>query len=330
MRSLFQNHIQPDLDESLANRIDLHMCNREASILEPSPPDTDKNKATKKPATVKTTTPVTRPATRENEPVVEVPMCDSFNPGDITDHSLTQILEKTVVDEATTDDSISTQDSSNVHSSQRRVKLLEFSVAKFKTRQARMCEALKERNAKREADEIDLIKNIKFKTKNIESKDAEKELDRCMTKEDFSRMRICGQFNKGFIVAELDQDLFIIDQHAADEIYNFETLQKAGRIQKQKLLQPKYLELAPSSEHVLIEHLALLEKSGYEMQVCTNRNVGNRIMLTCVPMSAYSNKLLNLKDIDELIYILTETDQGKLTKILISKFSILFPTIISL
>ena len=31
-------------------------------------------------------------------------------------------------------------------------------------------------------------------------------------------------------------------------------------------------------------------------------------MLTCVPMSAQSNKLLNLKDIDELIFILSEND----------------------
>ena len=107
--------------------------------------------------------------------------------------------------------------------------------------------------------------------------------------------------------------MFIIDQHAADEIYNFETLQKTAKIQKQTLLVPKYLELAPSAEHILIENMHLLEKSGYEMQVCVNRKIGNRIQLTCVPMSAYSNKLLNLKDIDELIFILTESDQGSIS-----------------
>jgi DNA mismatch repair protein PMS2 len=34
--------------------------------------------------------------------------------------------------------------------------------------------------------------------------------------------------------------------------------------------------------------------------------MGNRIMLMCVPMTTQSNKLLN--DIDELLYILSETD----------------------
>lgn len=227
-------------------------------------------------------------------------------------HNDISILTPTVQDN-NNNNSSQNQSQSNASQrerSQRSTKVLDFNLVKFRAQQARMCERLREAADKKEQDEIDLIKNIKFKTKNIESKDAESELDRCMVKEDFARMKICGQFNKGFIIAELDNDLFIIDQHAADEIYNFETLQKTGKLQKQKLLQPKYLELAPSAEHVLMEHLSLLERSGYEMQVCTNRNVGNRIMLTCVPMSAYSNKLLDLKDIDELIYILTETDQG--------------------
>ena len=74
-------------------------------------------------------------------------------------------------------------------------------------------------------------------------------------------MHIIGQFNKGFIVvrnirkrctrkpttsegseterAELDgtDDLFIIDQHAADEKYNFETLQATTRIHTQRLIR---------------------------------------------------------------------------------------------
>lgn len=49
-------------------------------------------------------------------------------------------------------------------------------------------------------------------------------------------MIIIGQFNKGFIIAQLDADLFIIDQHASDEIYNFETLQKTTKMQTQNLI----------------------------------------------------------------------------------------------
>lgn len=32
-------------------------------------------------------------------------------------------------------------------------------------------------------------------------------------------MRVIGQFNLGFIIAEVDGDLYILDQHACDEKY---------------------------------------------------------------------------------------------------------------
>lgn len=51
---------------------------------------------------------------------------------------------------------------------------------------------------------------------------AEEELYRKLNKADFEKMNLIGQFNSGFIIAESDGDIFIIDQHAADERYNFE------------------------------------------------------------------------------------------------------------
>ena len=75
-------------------------------------------------------------------------------------------------------------------------------------------------------------------------------LSRVIEKVDFSTMDIVGQFNLGFIVVRLRKtiaidgsdpdemdDLFIVDQHAADEKYNFETLQSTTVIQSQKLLR---------------------------------------------------------------------------------------------
>ena len=38
------------------------------------------------------------------------------------------------------------------------------------------------------------------------------------------RLQVIGQFNLGFIVCRLGGDLYVIDQHAADEKYNFERL----------------------------------------------------------------------------------------------------------
>ncbi len=49
-------------------------------------------------------------------------------------------------------------------------------------------------------------------------------------------MKVVGQFNLGFIIAKLDNDLFIIDQHATDEKYNFEILQNTTTLASQKLV----------------------------------------------------------------------------------------------
>ena len=81
--------------------------------------------------------------------------------------------------------------------------------------------------------------------------EATETLSRVIDKTDFASMDIIGQFNLGFIIVrrrktvgddegdvgkEMD-DLFIVDQHAADEKYNFETLQQTTKIDSQKLFQ---------------------------------------------------------------------------------------------
>ena len=81
----------------------------------------------------------------------------------------------------------------------------------------------------------------------IENRDlasAEEALSRVISKSDFERMEVLGQFNKGFIIARLRRqgekktdDLFIIDQHASDEKYNFETLQQTTVIKAQSLIR---------------------------------------------------------------------------------------------
>eukprot|EP00957_Ditylum_brightwellii_P172386 13123879-Ditylum_brightwellii.AAC.1 len=44
-------------------------------------------------------------------------------------------------------------------------------------------------------------------------------------KGDFANLEIIGQFNLGFIIAKTrDNHLYILDQHACDEKYNFEKL----------------------------------------------------------------------------------------------------------
>ncbi|KAB2052687.1 hypothetical protein ES319_A12G139800v1 [Gossypium barbadense] len=66
---------------------------------------------------------------------------------------------------------------------------------------------------------------------------ATRELEKLFKKEDFSRMKVVGQFNLGFIIGKLDEDLFIVDQHAADEKYNFEHLAQSTILNQQPLLR---------------------------------------------------------------------------------------------
>lgn len=81
-------------------------------------------------------------------------------------------------------------------------------------------------------------KRVKFKSEinPVFNKKCEEELNKEISKDSFKSMQIIGQFNLGFIVTRLEDDLFIIDQHATDEIYNFETLQKTTELTSQKLV----------------------------------------------------------------------------------------------
>ena len=62
------------------------------------------------------------------------------------------------------------------------------------------------------------------------------EFELSLTKESFTRMNIIGQFNKGFIITKLNDNLFIVDQHASDEIYNYETLRNNTSMTIQPLI----------------------------------------------------------------------------------------------
>lgn len=92
--------------------------------------------------------------------------------------------------------------------------------------------------AKKQKLEETQLKNLKFhaEIKPSANSNAEKELEREISKDKFSQMEIIGQFNLGFIICKLAQDLFIVDQHATDEKYNFEILQKTTVLKRQKLV----------------------------------------------------------------------------------------------
>ena len=50
-------------------------------------------------------------------------------------------------------------------------------------------------------------------------------------------MEVVGQFNNSFIICRLGDDLYILDQHACNEKYNYEQLMNDTKINGQRLIQ---------------------------------------------------------------------------------------------
>ncbi|WOL12195.1 DNA mismatch repair protein PMS1 isoform X1 [Canna indica] len=138
---------------------------------------------------------------------------------------------------------------------------------------------------------------------------ATSELDRFFKKEYFGQMQVViGQFNLGFIVGKIEQDLFIIDQHAADEKYNFERLSQSTILNLQPLLKPMRLELSPEEEIVTSIHMQIIRKNGFALIEDMQAPPGHRFLLKAVPFS--KNIIFGAEDVKELISILSDS-QGE-------------------
>ncbi|KAF3062315.1 Mismatch repair endonuclease PMS2 [Daldinia childiae] len=170
-------------------------------------------------------------------------------------------------------------------------------------------------------EDISLATGSKLAAERLDAEDAEEKLSLTISKADFGKMKIIGQFNLGFIIAvraakvdpenteerrDRDDELFIIDQHATDEKYNFERLQANTVVQSQRLVQPKALELTALEEEVIRENLEALEANGFivAMDESGDQPVGSRCQLLSLPLSRETT--FSLADLEELISILTD------------------------
>ncbi|EAS34023.3 DNA mismatch repair protein MutL [Coccidioides immitis RS] len=151
---------------------------------------------------------------------------------------------------------------------------------------------------------------------------AETRLSLTVSKDDFAKMRVVGQFNLGFILAirpgtdstdfqdnPTKDELFIIDQHASDEKYNFERLQAETVVQNQRLVRPKTLDLTAVEEEVIIDNIPTLEKNGFIVDIDTSGDepIGRRCKLISLPLS--KEVVFNTRDLEELIVLLSESPQ---------------------
>ena len=97
------------------------------------------------------------------------------------------------------------------------------------------------------------------------------------------------------------EDLFIIDQHATDEKYNFERLQKTERLQSQRLAVPQNLALPPTSQSILTSNMEAFNRNGFEFD--------QDLKLVKIPISR--NWTFGKADIEELLFMLSEDNSDK-------------------
>lgn len=160
-----------------------------------------------------------------------------------------------------------------------------------------------------------------LETESLDAEDAEAKLSLTISKSDFERMKIIGQFNLGFILAsrtagvrsedtlassDRDDELFIIDQHATDEKYNFERLQASTVVQSQRLVHPKMLELTAVEEDIVQQNIDALETNGFLVSFddSGDQPVGTRCQLLSLPLSRETT--FSLADLEELISLLQD------------------------
>ncbi|KAH6629600.1 hypothetical protein C7974DRAFT_189643 [Boeremia exigua] len=151
----------------------------------------------------------------------------------------------------------------------------------------------------------------------LNKEDPEERLSLTVTKADFNEMQIIGQFNLGFIIAvrpptstSPTSDLFIIDQHASDEKYNFERLSATTTLVSQRLVHPHPLELTAVEEEIILANEHSLTANGFVVEVDASTEE-RRVKLTSLPMS--KEVTFTPTDLEELLALVMDNPPSSST-----------------
>lgn len=144
----------------------------------------------------------------------------------------------------------------------------------------------------------------------LNKEDPEERLSLTVTKADFNEMQIIGQFNLGFIIAvrpptstSPTSDLFIIDQHASDEKYNFERLSATTTLVSQRLVHAHPLELTAVEAEIILANEHSLTANGFVVEMETF-DEERRAKLTSLPMS--KEVTFTPTDLEELLALVMD------------------------
>lgn len=143
---------------------------------------------------------------------------------------------------------------------------------------------LKESSEKMTTDTVSLVINEKY-TVNPTAK--------------FPMPRIIGQFRATYILTEIQDELYIFDQHAAHEKINFEKYMeeiKKGDVAAQGLLIPEILDLSMDDYQLYLENKEVLKEAGFLLEEFGDRSVAIRevpIFLGKTEAAPYFHEILD-------------------------------------
>jgi DNA mismatch repair protein MutL len=121
-------------------------------------------------------------------------------------------------------------------------------------------------------------------------------------------LRPLGQIHDSFIIAAGRDGLWIIDQHVAHERILFERVLKersAGRVEMQRLLMPRVLQLTPAQQVEYARIADELNQTGFEVEPFGNRTIAVKAAPAGVSAS----------EIEKLVYEILETSERELRSV---------------
>ena len=145
--------------------------------------------------------------------------------------------------------------------------------------------------------------------KNLEEHHAQtseqKQFFKPVEKEDEIEENIIGQYKNTYILIEKEDGLEIVDQHIAEERYNYEKLRENKEISSQMLFISDVIEVSSSEAELIKENIEKFEKFGFGIEFTKSNEVVFRkvpqILAKVNPKEIISDILENIEgDIDGL------------------------------
>ncbi len=134
----------------------------------------------------------------------------------------------------------------------------------------------------------------------------------------FPQVKVIGQFNNSYVIAEYNRELYLIDQHAAHEKMLFEKYKKSiaeAQVISQILITPLIIELTFDDYGYYIDNEEIFKKCGFDIEVFGE----NSIAIREVPMFLGKPDLKNL--FYEIIENIKSLGSGKTTEVKYNKIA---------